>query len=197
MNLTTPIRITNEILAMCSEIDATTTPIYVPVVPALGVRHGYCLTDVPLFVEKNGGKVQFGWTIWECPKVALETEFHACWINPENEIIDIVPKRDGETTILFLPDRRRIYEHKPVLGTQKVLFDNEYTRRWLMTAQKKSEIIAKHFSNDEVDALAAEREFREWISSLHFGSPKIGRNDPCPCGSGKKYKKCCEGAKGG
>jgi tetratricopeptide (TPR) repeat protein len=23
--------------------------------------------------------------------------------------------------------------------------------------------------------------------------PKIGRNDPCPCGSGKKYKKCCMG----
>jgi hypothetical protein len=23
--------------------------------------------------------------------------------------------------------------------------------------------------------------------------PKIGRNDPCPCGSGKKYKKCCGG----
>lgn len=21
--------------------------------------------------------------------------------------------------------------------------------------------------------------------------PKIGRNQPCPCGSGKKYKKCC------
>ena len=25
--------------------------------------------------------------------------------------------------------------------------------------------------------------------------PKVGRNDPCPCGSGKKYKKC-HGAKG-
>jgi hypothetical protein len=24
---------------------------------------------------------------------------------------------------------------------------------------------------------------------------KIGRNDPCPCGSGKKYKKCCEKSK--
>ncbi len=24
-----------------------------------------------------------------------------------------------------------------------------------------------------------------------FDSPKVGRNDPCPCGSGKKYKKCC------
>jgi hypothetical protein len=23
--------------------------------------------------------------------------------------------------------------------------------------------------------------------------PKVGRNDPCPCGSGKKYKKCCAG----
>ena len=22
-------------------------------------------------------------------------------------------------------------------------------------------------------------------------TPKIGRNDPCPCGSGKKYKQCC------
>ena len=21
---------------------------------------------------------------------------------------------------------------------------------------------------------------------------KVGRNDPCPCGSGKKYKQCCE-----
>ena len=24
-----------------------------------------------------------------------------------------------------------------------------------------------------------------------FSGTKIGRNDPCPCGSGKKYKKCC------
>ena len=23
------------------------------------------------------------------------------------------------------------------------------------------------------------------------GSRKVGRNEPCPCGSGKKYKKCC------
>jgi len=24
-------------------------------------------------------------------------------------------------------------------------------------------------------------------------NPKVGRNEPCPCGSGKKYKKCCGG----
>jgi preprotein translocase subunit SecA len=26
---------------------------------------------------------------------------------------------------------------------------------------------------------------------VHNDGPKVGRNDPCPCGSGKKYKKCC------
>jgi len=25
--------------------------------------------------------------------------------------------------------------------------------------------------------------------------PKVGRNEPCPCGSGKKFKKCCLGRK--
>jgi hypothetical protein len=28
-------------------------------------------------------------------------------------------------------------------------------------------------------------------------SQEIGRNDPCPCGSGKKYKKCCGAVKTG
>ncbi len=27
--------------------------------------------------------------------------------------------------------------------------------------------------------------------TIRSEGPKIGRNDPCPCGSGKKYKKCC------
>lgn len=29
------------------------------------------------------------------------------------------------------------------------------------------------------------------IALLATGAPKVGRNEPCPCGSGKKYKKCC------
>ena len=28
-------------------------------------------------------------------------------------------------------------------------------------------------------------------STVRRTEPKIGRNDPCPCGSGKKFKKCC------
>lgn len=31
----------------------------------------------------------------------------------------------------------------------------------------------------------------EWRQSKQARVEKIGRNDPCPCGSGKKYKKCC------
>ena len=29
------------------------------------------------------------------------------------------------------------------------------------------------------------------VKPLRRKAPKVGRNDPCPCGSGKKYKKCC------
>lgn len=29
------------------------------------------------------------------------------------------------------------------------------------------------------------------VRTITRAAPKIGRNDPCSCGSGKKYKKCC------
>lgn len=29
------------------------------------------------------------------------------------------------------------------------------------------------------------------VESCFRAEPKVGRNDPCPCGSGKKFKKCC------
>jgi SEC-C motif domain protein len=29
------------------------------------------------------------------------------------------------------------------------------------------------------------------VETFKKDQPKVGRNDPCPCGSGKKYKKCC------
>ncbi len=44
------------------------------------------------------------------------------------------------------------------------------------------------FSKEEQDRLYKEQKASRTIR--HEG-PKIGRNDPCPCGSGKKYKKCC------
>lgn len=37
----------------------------------------------------------------------------------------------------------------------------------------------------------AEDDFSFYQEPYKREEPKIGRNDPCPCGSGKKYKKCC------
>jgi hypothetical protein len=42
------------------------------------------------------------------------------------------------------------------------------------------------------DAPEAETEVPEATTPVsRRTSAKVGRNDPCPCGSGKKYKKCC------
>lgn len=41
--------------------------------------------------------------------------------------------------------------------------------------------------------LGAEINTNVGANNLPSGSEKVGRNDPCPCGSGKKYKKCCSG----
>jgi preprotein translocase subunit SecA len=59
-------------------------------------------------------------------------------------------------------------------------------------------------SIDELEAAFQRRKRRELeqarmagageyqpVQQVIRGSAKIGRNDPCPCGSGKKYKKCC------
>lgn len=65
----------------------------------------------------------------------------------------------------------------------------------------------RFFRVDEVPPATLREEFAELHNELQaalgihdrpllhpsfLGSDrKIGRNDPCPCGSGKKYKKCC------
>jgi preprotein translocase subunit SecA len=46
------------------------------------------------------------------------------------------------------------------------------------TASKASDMVS-----DASEALAKAKPLRS--------GPKVGRNDPCPCGSGKKYKQCC------
>ena len=33
--------------------------------------------------------------------------------------------------------------------------------------------------------------YKKQIKTIQNSTPKIGRNESCPCGSGKKYKKCC------
>lgn len=65
------------------------------------------------------------------------------------------------------------------------------------------EFIAEYEYKDEIKAHHEISEFKKVDGSWYFydgktfgesverEGPKVGRNDPCPCGSGKKYKKCC------
>ncbi len=66
----------------------------------------------------------------------------------------------------------------------------EDTVRLMLTVQlrqseePKREQVAKE-TGTSADGTAAPRTVRKTAAQ------KVGRNDPCPCGSGKKYKKCC------
>jgi hypothetical protein len=60
------------------------------------------------------------------------------------------------------------------------------TRIWENNGHTPNEIFEK-FEKPKLKPLPAERFL------VAGKSKKIGRNDPCPCGSGKKYKKCCLG----
>lgn len=49
----------------------------------------------------------------------------------------------------------------------------------------KAKIIGKKFM--PLDGIASQHLQK----AMARRPPKVGRNDPCPCGSGKKFKKCC------
>lgn len=68
-----------------------------------------------------------------------------------------------------------------------------------ITPEKREDIIA-HMAAGLVGAYRYFRRHRKAYAGTAFApesqrtTSKVGRNDPCPCGSGKKYKKCCGGA---
>ena len=59
--------------------------------------------------------------------------------------------------------------------------------------------LKQHYEMVKEAAVSAEDEYVpedsfDWRSPMPRSvEKKIGRNEPCPCGSGKKYKKCCGG----
>jgi len=73
----------------------------------------------------------------------------------------------------------------------------------VQTAERKSEIEVifadnKWFADITVDADAPENtndlDFLKDNNVISVTKSKAGRNEPCPCGSGKKFKKCCGGS---
>ena len=79
-----------------------------------------------------------------------------------------------------------------------VTVETKTERRAIMEAEKatKSDFV----EDDTVRAMQGEGQLPEGAQvperenkpeTYRRDQPKVGRNDPCPCGSGKKYKNCC------
>jgi hypothetical protein len=67
-----------------------------------------------------------------------------------------------------------------------------------ISPEKREDVIV-HMAAGLMGAYRYFREGRRRNVAATFNSEprstsKVGRNEPCPCGSGKKYKKCCGGA---
>lgn len=60
-------------------------------------------------------------------------------------------------------------------------------QEWLATPREAFEGKTPQEMIDENPELALPQK----VETVRREEPKVGRNDPCPCGSGKKYKKCC------
>ena len=95
---------------------------------------------------------------------------------------------------------RAYAQHNPVIEYRNEGYDmfnamsdsirEETARMMLMVKLVRQEDLERK----QVATITAENVGGDGTKSKTVVKPKsqkIGRNDPCPCGSGKKYKKCC------
>ena len=91
----------------------------------------------------------------------------------ESLLIEIDLDTVEEDTVVSLAfDKERLYKNMVAAKAD-----------WLYELPQWKEI----YSEEELKKLYKEQKESTTIRK----EKKIGRNDPCPCGSGKKYKKCC------
>lgn len=93
------------------------------------------------------------------------------------------------------PETRKEWGGKIALETQR---RREHMRKKHPELHKIGDLLRKHFGKnddfDKVSSLDENTSYNRSIESIRAkpAKLKIGRNEPCPCGSGKKYKKCCD-----
>lgn len=104
------------------------------------------------------------------------------------DIMTMVGFLDGIDESLVVPNPIDTMDEDTVVNLvfdKEKLYKNMVAARadWLYELPQWEEI----FSESELKKLYKEQKESTTIRK----GKKIGRNDPCPCGSGKKYKKCC------
>ena len=107
----------------------------------------------------------------------------------ETDIMTMTGFLDGINDSLVEPNPIEEMEEDTVVSLK---FDKELLYKNMVKAEADW-LYGLNEWNDIFDADKQKELFREQKRSQTVVNegPKIGRNDPCPCGSGKKYKKCC------
>lgn len=69
----------------------------------------------------------------------------------------------------------------------------EYDSQNRLISAKGKKCLFSELSGDNIERIRCmgNKKARDWILQYKMTHGKIGRNDYCPCGSGKKYKFCC------
>ena len=67
---------------------------------------------------------------------------------------------------------------------------------WVETSASHDDASSSSIGQEQQDAIDASQGEAPAVTIRNRGNDRVGRNDPCPCGSGKKYKNCCR-RKGG
>ncbi len=91
-------------------------------------------------------------------------------------------KKEGYEMFLQMIARIRAAVVGNVLRVQPKVSDDAATLERKMAQRRHQPTLESHANAEEVAAAKPQTVQRQ--------APKVGRNDPCPCGSGKKYKKC-------
>lgn len=104
------------------------------------------------------------------------------------EIITFIGFLDGINTSLTIElDLETITEDSSIslnIDFEKLYYNmHEAKADWLFNLSQWQNIL------DEKRRKEIKKEYNR--SGMVINDDKIGRNEPCPCGSGKKYKKCC------
>ncbi|MBM6829538.1 SEC-C domain-containing protein [Anaerotignum lactatifermentans] len=101
---------------------------------------------------------------------------------------EIVAFVDGINDALPTP-----YEMKELTEDSQIVLDIDFERLFKKMVEYHAEHLYQLPQWDGIfDAETRKRlTLEQKRSRTIVKGQKIGRNDPCPCGSGKKYKKCC------
>jgi len=109
------------------------------------------------------------------------------------EVISIINKMHSYSDEEgFKKDLQNYFELKEELASWNTSDSNEFD---FLTDEGDEEENEKEYYNDWEEIKEGEEDTTQYFYSgskpFVHATPKVGRNDPCPCGSGRKYKKCC------